>query len=64
MSIIETIHQHRSIRKYKPDSVPDETLNEILTAGIRASSFRQYADLFHRGDSRAEIKRAALQSPL
>ena len=38
MSVIETIHQHRSIRKYKPDPVPEELLEEILTAGIRASS--------------------------
>lgn len=38
MSVIETIHQHRSIRKYKPDPIPDKLLNEILSAGIRASS--------------------------
>jgi nitroreductase len=38
MSVIETIHQHRSIRKYKPDPIPDELLDEILSAGIRASS--------------------------
>ena len=30
MSVIETIHQHRSIRKYKPDPVPEELLEEIL----------------------------------
>lgn len=38
MSVIETIHKHRSIRKYKPDQIPDELLQEILGAGIRASS--------------------------
>jgi nitroreductase len=38
MSIIETIHQHRSIRKYKPDAISHELLQEILEAGIRASS--------------------------
>jgi nitroreductase len=38
MSILEQIHQHRSIRKYKPDPVPDELLNKTLEAGIRASS--------------------------
>jgi nitroreductase len=38
MSVIDAIHQHRSIRKYKPDHVPDDLLNEILGAGIRASS--------------------------
>ncbi|MGW8144091.1 MAG: nitroreductase family protein [Anaerolineales bacterium] len=38
MSIIETIHWHRSIRKYKPDEIPQDLLQEILEAGIRASS--------------------------
>lgn len=33
-----TLHAHRSIRKYKPDSVPEELLNRVLEAGIRASS--------------------------
>jgi nitroreductase len=32
------MHQHRSIRKYKPDPVPDKLLTKILAAGIRASS--------------------------
>ena len=38
MSVIETIHQHRSIRKYKPDPIPEGLLTRILEAGIRASS--------------------------
>lgn len=38
MSAIETIHQHRSIRKYKSDIIPASLLEEILEAGIRASS--------------------------
>lgn len=38
MSVLETIHQHRSIRKYKPDPVPNEIIREILEAGIRTSS--------------------------
>ncbi len=38
MTIIDAIHQHRSIRSYKPDPVPDAILNQILEAGIRASS--------------------------
>jgi nitroreductase len=38
MSVIRSIHQHRSIRKYKPDPIPEDLLQEILEAGIRASS--------------------------
>ncbi len=38
MTTIETIRQHRSIRRYKPDPVPDDVLTEVLEAGIRASS--------------------------
>ena len=38
MTVIDTIQNHRSIRKYKPDPVPDDLLKEILNAGIRASS--------------------------
>jgi nitroreductase len=35
---IETIESHRSIRAYKPDPVPEDLLNDILEAGIHASS--------------------------
>ena len=38
MNVIDQIHHHRSIRKYKPDPIPDHILNEILQASIRTSS--------------------------
>ncbi len=38
MHVIDVIHQHRSIRKYKPDPVPEDLLSDILLAGTRASS--------------------------
>jgi nitroreductase len=38
MAVIDQIHAHRSIRKYKPDPIPGDLLNKILEAGIRASS--------------------------
>ena len=38
MDFLDSIKQHRSIRAYKPDPVPDALLNELLEAGIRASS--------------------------
>jgi nitroreductase len=36
--IIEEIQKHRSIRRYKPEPVPDDLLETILEAGVRASS--------------------------
>ncbi len=36
--MLDFITQHRSIRRYKNDPVPENVLNEILAAGIRASS--------------------------
>jgi nitroreductase len=36
--IYETIHRHRSIRKYLPDAISPEILDRILGAALRASS--------------------------
>lgn len=36
--VIEKILSRRSIRKYKPDSVPDKLLEEIIKAGTYAAS--------------------------
>ncbi len=33
-----TILNHRTVRKYKPDEIPESILNEILEAGIRGSN--------------------------
>jgi nitroreductase len=38
MDTITTINNHRSIRKFKQDSIGDEILNQILIAGSRAST--------------------------
>ena len=38
MTVIETMHKHRSIREYRPNPVPEALLQDILCAGIRASS--------------------------
>ncbi len=35
---IELIHQHGSVREYKPDPVPEALVEEIVTAGQRAST--------------------------
>lgn len=36
--MIKEIMEHRSVRKYKPDAVNRTLLNEILEAGVRAST--------------------------
>jgi len=36
--MIDTIFQHRSIRKFKTDGIPNETLDKILEAGSKAST--------------------------
>lgn len=38
METLRTIMEHRSIRRYKPDPIPEGILNEILEAGVRASN--------------------------
>lgn len=38
MDIFDVIRNHRSIRAYLPDAVPDDLLQELLAAGVRASS--------------------------
>ena len=38
MDFFEVVHSQRSIRKYKPDDVPDEVLWQMLDAAIRAQS--------------------------
>jgi nitroreductase len=39
MEVTDAIHMWRSIRKYKSQSIPDETLRKILEAGRRAPSW-------------------------
>lgn len=38
MDFFDLINTRRSIRKYKPDPVPDDLLEQALAAGLRASS--------------------------
>jgi nitroreductase len=37
-TLFETIHNHRSIRKYKTKAIPEDILTRVLEAGTRASS--------------------------
>ncbi len=38
MDIYNIINNHRSIRKYKSDNIPDDVMSRILNAGFRASN--------------------------
>ena len=39
MDVIEAIHERRSIRAFRPDPVPRETLEKIMAAALRAPSW-------------------------
>ena len=38
MDLFDVIHSHHSIRAYRPEPVADDLLQELLAAGVRASS--------------------------
>ena len=38
IGLFEAIHTQRAIRQLKPDPVPDELINKLLSAAIRAPS--------------------------
>jgi len=68
MTVIQQIHKHRSIRKYKPDPVPEELLSEILEAGIRTSSsgnMQAYSIIVTRDDGlRAKLLKPHLNQSM
>ena len=37
-SVIDSLLQHRSIRRWKPDPIPEDVLTRILSAGTRAAT--------------------------
>lgn len=68
MSVIDQIHQHRSIRKYKQDLIPDQILADILEAGIRTSSsgnMQTYSIIISRDSAlKAELLEPHLQQSM
>ena len=36
--VIDCLMNHRSVRKFKPDPIPEETIETILRAGTRAAT--------------------------
>jgi nitroreductase len=39
MDLLKAIHERRSVRKYRPDPIPDEIILEVLEAGRAAPSW-------------------------
>ncbi|MBN2146222.1 MAG: nitroreductase family protein [Anaerolineales bacterium] len=60
MNTLEAITARRSIRKFKPDPIPDEILNQILNAAIQAPSGKNrqpWHFVIVKEDKRAEMVR-------
>ncbi len=38
MDLVEAIHTQRAIRRFKPDAVPDDLIQKVLEAAVRAPS--------------------------
>jgi len=58
MQTLEAIAARRSIRKFKPDPIPEDALRAILTAAIQAPSGKNrqpWKLIVVRGDKRAEM---------
>ena len=58
MSDLEGIRQRRSIRKYKPDPVPREAIEEVLGAAILAPSGKNrqpWKFLVYQGAAKAAL---------
>lgn len=61
MKVYEAIEQRRSIRKFKPDPVPQELLEKVLTAATLAPSGKNkqpWKFYVIRGDKREEMLQA------
>jgi nitroreductase len=61
VNTLEVIAARRSIRKFKDDPIPDETLQAVLTAATQAPSGRNrqpWRFVVVKGDKRAEMVRA------
>ncbi|MBN1399887.1 MAG: nitroreductase family protein [Anaerolineae bacterium] len=60
MNTLEAIAARRSIRRFRPDPIPDEALRAILNAAIQAPSGKNrqpWRLVVVRGDARAEMVR-------
>jgi len=68
MNVFDVIHRHRSIRRFRPDPVPQDLVDEILNAGIRASSsgnMQTYSIVVTAGDAlRERLYRAHMEQEM
>lgn len=67
MSALHAINSRRSIRNFKPDPVPDETIATILNAGIKAPSGKNrqpWQFIVLSGDRKEEMLRVMEQGLL
>jgi F420 biosynthesis protein FbiB-like protein len=64
MNTLEAIAARRSIRKFKPDPIPEDVLRTVLTAGIRAPSGKNrqpWKFIVIQGEQRGEMMRRMRQ---
>ena len=65
---MESLKQRRTIRKYQPEDIPDDLLNELLTASFRASTvgnMQAYSVIVTRdADRKAKLAPAHFHQPM
>lgn len=67
MDFFEVVHTQRSIRRFKPDAVPDEAIWQILDAAIRApsgSNTQPWAWLVVRDAAKREVIADAIRTQM
>jgi len=67
MNTLETIAQRRSIRRFKPDPIPEEVLRQILRAATQAPSGKnrqpwQFVVVRERRDEMIQVMQAGLEA--
>ena len=47
-AILEAMEKRRSVRKYKPDMVPQDAISSVISAGLYAARHEQTGHHHHR----------------
>ena len=64
MDIVEAVRQRKSVRGFRPDAVPEETLREIMEAALRAPSWgntQPWEFAIVRGEKLEQIRQAFME---